>query len=137
LKLEIRNARAKCSHFGENSYEYSFIDIIWFFKKLQGNLITSEAHRSLVNKIEESVQYIESEYIMKTYIGDDCKKQLKIKPSPGGHGVAIYFPKSKRDHINDEERGRYFDKEQKEYVNTFSTENKWNDLITKYMEFVP
>jgi hypothetical protein len=137
LKQLIRNARSRCSHFGETAYEFSFIDLAWFLTILQQNLSKTGNHRRLSNKIDSTIQFIKNEYILKSFIGNDCSKQLKRKPSPGGHGLAIYFPKSKTDHENDEERGWYFDKGYRDYVNTFSTENKWNDLLVKYMEFVP
>ena len=138
LHSVIRKSRVKCSHFGERAYRSSFIDLIWFFTKLNEELTANNLFTGLQKAIEELIPFVSNKYIVKNYIG--TRKEPKLDNpvrSLGGHGVAIYFPSSFEDHTNNEERGKYFDKKETEYVNLFSEKNSWNDLIFEYIRRVP
>lgn len=133
----IRKSRVKCSHFGERAYRSSFIDLIWFFTKLNEELAANNLFTDLQKAIEKLILFVSKEYIVINYIGTrkEPKPDQPIR-SLGGHGVAIYFPSSFEDHANNEERGKYFDKKETEYVNLFSEKNSWNDLIFEYIKRV-
>jgi hypothetical protein len=130
----IRKTRLQCSHFGENSYRSSFIDIVWFLKKLNKNLAEKRLNRGLRRKIKSIRFALQKQYIIEEYIGERKKPKPEQDKSIGGHGVAIYFPSSEQDHLNDEDRGRYFNRNEKDYVNTFSKKNYWNNMIFEYMK---
>src|SRR6185436_5884943 len=126
--------RLQCSHFGENSFQSSFIDIIWFLEKLRINLAKKRLNKGLRKKIKSIQDKLEKQYIMRSCIGDRKKPKPEQERSLGGHGVAIYFPSSERDHLDDLERGKFFNTKEKDFVNTFSTNNYWNKMIFEYMK---
>ncbi len=138
LKDQIRHSRNECSHFGERSYSSSFIDITWFLKRLLHNISDISDLSALRTKIKELISLIEDEYIVQAYIGENKKPKPDQLRSLGGHGVAIYFPDTEEDHKDDEERGKYFNRTETDYVNSFSAGNRWNEMIFDYMkEAVP
>ncbi len=132
----ILESRRKCSHFGESAYRSSFIDIVWFMKKLEEGLADANLYVGLQKRINRLITFIMKEYIIRKYIGERKKPRASQDRSMGGHGVAFYFPSSARDHTDDAERGKYFDKKEKDYVNTFSKKNEWNEVIFKFMKKV-
>ena len=133
----IRDTRRQCSHFGENSFRSSFIDVVWFLNRLNVNLAKKRLNKGLRRKIKSIQGKLERDYIIEEYIGDRKKPKPKQQRSMGGHGVAIYFPSSERDHLDDESRGKFFNRKEKAFVNTFSENNHWNKMIFKYMEKFP
>jgi hypothetical protein len=137
LKELVRKARLKCSHFGEQSYRSSFIDIIWFLESLRKILRTKKLHPRLCNKIDSLKSFLEEKYIIKSFIGEKKEPKRRQERTMGGYGVGIYFPSSLQDHIDDEERGKYFNRKETAFVNTFSKNNNWNKLIFQYMKTTP
>jgi len=135
----IRKARKQCRHFGEGSYKYSFIDLIWFFRMLHQALENDtefsiiEEGKELKDLILKTSHDIQSKYIIESWIGNKRTPRLIDKRSFGGHGVGIYFPESKADHKKNEDLGLFFVRDNAN-VNLFSENNKWNDFIFKYMD---
>lgn len=135
----IKKARKQCRHFGEGSYKYSFIDLIWFFKMLHQALEKdteisgTEDGKELKHLIVKTSDNIQSKYIIQSWIGNKRTPRLIDKRSFGGHGVGIYFPESKADHKKNEDLGLFFVRDNAN-VNLFSEDNKWNDFIFKYMD---
>ena len=83
------------------------------------------------------MSFITNNYIIEKFIGNKKipRRSQKVR-SLGGHGVIIYFPLSEQDHIDDNDRGKYFNKNERNFVNTFSETNTWNDMIFEYMKRV-
>ena len=133
LKYQIRHSRGECSHFGERSYS-SFIDIVWFLKRICHNISELDNYSELRQEIKDLIRYIEEEYIVEAFIGENKIPKPEQLRSLGGHGVAIYFPETMEDHLEDEERGKYFNRNEKLYTDKFSKFNKWNNMFFEYMK---
>jgi Clostripain family len=133
LKI-IKEARIQCRHFGEGSYKYSFIDLIWFFKKLHSVLESHEkyAKHKLTEEIKKVSLELESKFIIENWVGSKRTPRTIDFRSFGGHGLGIYFPESKEAHKENESLGLFF---VSDTTNTslFSGDNKWNELINLYM----
>ena len=98
--------------------------------------MSKKLYPNLCKRISLLITFIEKKYIIKRYIGERRKPKAWQIRSIGGHGVGIYFPRSYVAHLVDDARGKYFNKKNVAYVNSFSKQNKWNDVIIKYIEFL-
>jgi hypothetical protein len=132
----IKKAREKCKHFGEDAYLNSFIDVTWFFKKLQEQIYSDERFIELTDIVAIIIDHLEVKYIVQPWIGNTRTPSLERASSYGGHGVGMYFPKTKRAHEKNEDQRKPFERTEKE-VNEFSRENNWNNLLFKYLEKNP
>jgi len=130
----IKEARIQCRHFGEGSYKYSFIDLIWFLKRLQAVLESDDKYfgHELIKEIEFVSRELESKFIIENWVGSKRTPRVIDKRSFGGHGLGIYFPESKEAHKENESLGLFFVTNNPN-TSLFSSDNKWNELITLYM----
>ncbi len=131
----IKEARVKCRHFGEGSYRYSFIDLIWFLKMLaevlEGN--AKYAEDELIKEIKKLSGDLESKFIIENWIGSKRTPRLIDNRSFGGHGLGIYFPESEAAHKENESLGLFFVSDNTN-TSLFAGDNKWNELISLYMK---
>ncbi|HEU5164104.1 MAG TPA: clostripain-related cysteine peptidase [Chitinophagaceae bacterium] len=130
----IRKARIQCRHFGEGSYRYSFIDLIWFLKKLDAVLEDNDKYKGdeLIKEIKNVSRELELKFIIENWVGSKRTPRIIDKRSFGGHGLGIYFPESKEAHKENESLGLFFVSDNAN-TSLFSGDNKWNELITRYM----
>jgi hypothetical protein len=134
----IKMARTQCRHFGEDAYTYSFIDVTWFFKRFNAlfkndkGIINESEHKKLTALVEKTIDFLENDYIVFSWIGNKRTPDNKLERTFGGHGVGIYFPESEEAHANNKDLGKFFDKEKD--PNLFSSQNYWNEMIFTYMK---
>jgi hypothetical protein len=142
----IKTARKQCRHFGEDDYMYSFIDVTWFFIKLQEVIAKNNIKhpKELPGLVETIIKFLKDEYIIQSWIGAGRIPSLNYLLSYGGHGVGIYFPDSEEAHKNNKNLGIFFDREISEkgkgkkrnpVANEFTKDISWNKLIFEYMKY--
>ncbi|HEX3081616.1 MAG TPA: clostripain-related cysteine peptidase [Puia sp.] len=128
----VANARLRCYHFGEKSYD-SYIDATWFFKCLCGQLKNRRAHRHIFNRAKAIVKFLEQDYILAKYIGTD-RNIGKNAQTIGGHGVSIYMPYGKKDERNNDTRRFPFRKDSPFKVKFVN--NEWNNLVFAFIDHI-
>ncbi|HLA58718.1 MAG TPA: clostripain-related cysteine peptidase, partial [Puia sp.] len=128
----VANARRRCYHFGEKSYD-SYIDATWFFKCLSGQLKNRPAYRHIYNRAMALVNFLEQNYILAKYIGAD-RNIGKNAQTVGGHGVSIYMPYGKKDERNNDTRRFPFRKDSPFKVKFVN--NEWNNLVFAFIDHI-
>ncbi len=141
----IKKARKQCRHFGEDDYTYSFIDVTWFFIKIQEIIAKNNINypKALPGLVETIIKFLKDEYIVQSWIGAGRIPSLNYLLSYGGYGVGIYFPDSEEAHKNNKSLGIFFDREisdkgkrkkKNPVANEFTRDISWNKLIFEYMK---
>jgi hypothetical protein len=129
IKDFVAEARLRCYHFGEKSYD-SYIDAAWFFKSLAAQLKRQPGHRHIYNRAFKLVKFLTEDYILAKYIGTD-RRIGKNPQTIGGHGVSIYMPYGKKDERDNDTRRFPFRKDSPFKVKFVN--NTWNKLVAKFM----